>query len=88
MQPVPMGWVLKYELFNVNDSTNSSTSHIGCMQKFPLDRNMCSLYCLLQVYMHSVSQYCGTFEPVAAVLVPEAMLDVLATGSFGWVLKH
>ena len=36
---------------------------------------MYSLYCLLQVYMHSVLQYCGTIEPVAAVLVPEAMLE-------------
>ena len=49
---------------------------------------MYSLYCLLQVYMHCVSQYCGTIEPVAAVLVPEAMLDVWAAGSFGWALKH
>ena len=61
---------------------------LDACRKFSLDRNMYSLYCLLQVYMHSVSQYCGTIEPVAAVLVPEAMLDVWAAVSFGWALKH
>ena len=61
---------------------------LDACRKFLLDKNMYSLYCLLQVYMHSVSQYCGTIEPFAAVLVPEAMLDVWAAGSFGWALKH
>ena len=61
---------------------------LDACRKFSLDRNMYSRYCLLQVYMHSVSPDCGTIEPVAAVLVPEAMLNVWAAVSFGWVLKH
>ena len=56
---------------------------LDACRKFSSDRNMYSRYCLLQVYMHS-----DTIEPVAAVLVPEAMLDVWAAVSFGWVLKH